>query len=222
MLEKFPELVHLALCHVSADPRHPSPTLPDQFLGGSASRLQSLETFSISFPALSRFLLSATHLVSLELRFIPVSGYMSPEAFVTGLALAANLEFLRIEFEPLRSLLYRESRCQPPPTCAVLPALTRIELIGASEWLEDVVARIDVPLLDYIWISFFHQLIFDMPQVSRFIRRTAKFQALKEAHVDIGYDRVHVGSLRPRQKYDNSSGFGISWKEMDWQVSSLV
>ena len=222
MQEQFPALVHLVLYFVHIDSRHPNPTLPDRLLGGSAPRLQSLKTHSISFPALPKLLLSATHLVHLDLRAIPQSGYMSPEAFVTGLAASANLEFIRIEFRSSRSLPYRESRCQPPPMRAVLPTLTRIELIGASEWLEDVVARIDVPLLDSTWISFFHQPIFDIPQVSRFLRRTAKFQALKEAHVDVGYDRVHVGSLRPTQKHNNSSGFGISCRGMDRQVSSLV
>jgi hypothetical protein len=218
MREHFPALVHLALgVHVS------NLTIPDRFLGGSAPRLKSLRTHSLSFPTLPNFLLSATHLVDLDLQDIPLSGYMSPEAFVAGLAVSVNLKFLCIKFiHRHRSLPYQESRCQPPPTRTVLPALTRIELKGACEWLEDVVARIDVPSLDFAWITFYRPLISDIPQLSRFIRRTAIFQALKEAHIDIVYNNVHVGSLEILQRYYYSPGFGVSYEGMDRQLSSLV
>ena len=222
MQEQFPALVHLVLCIAYIDSRHPKPILTDRFLGGSAPRLQSLITHSISFPTLPKFLLSATHLVRLDLRDIPHSGYMSPEAFVTGLAVSVNLESLCIKFQSHRSLPYQESRCQPPPTRTILPALTRIELKGVCEWLEDVVARIDVPLLDPAWITFFHPVIFDIPQLSRFIRRTAMFQAFDEAHLEIDFDSVHVGPLKVTEKHKNSSGFGISCEEMDQQLLSLV
>ena len=114
----------------------PAPALPDGFLGGSAPRLQSLELDSIPFPALPKLLLSATDLVHLTLWNIPHSGYISPEAIVTGLAVLANLKSLTIEFESPLSRPDRESRRPPPPTRTVLPALTRFEFQGVSEYLE--------------------------------------------------------------------------------------
>jgi hypothetical protein len=121
MQEQFPALIHLLLeCHCPA----PAPAIPDGFLGGSAPHLQSLGFHSISFPALPKLLLSATDLVRLDLLDIPHSGYMSPEAIVTSLAVLANLKSLIIELKSPLSRPKRESRRPPPPTRTALPALT--------------------------------------------------------------------------------------------------
>ena len=44
-------------------------------------------------------------------------------------------------------------------------------------------ARIDTPLLHKFHIIFFHQLIFDTPQLTLFINRTTKVKAHDEARV---------------------------------------
>jgi hypothetical protein len=120
--EQFPTLTHLILQY---DDSHPSSALPDGFLGGSAPLLQYLGLDSIPFPALPKFLLSATHLVSLVLHDIPHSGYFSPEVIVTALVGMTNLGFLSIKFKSSLSRPHRERRRPPPPTRAILPALTR-------------------------------------------------------------------------------------------------
>jgi hypothetical protein len=222
MREQFPALIHLRLD--SAYYRRPvqAPALPDEFLGGSAPRLQSLEFSSIAFPALPRLLLSATGLVCLSLWNIPHSGYFSPEVITAGLAVLANLKSLTIEFGSSLPLPDRESRRPPPPTRTVLPALTHFEFGGLSEYLEDLVARIDAPFLDSFWITFVHEIIFDIPQLAQLTRRTPKFQALNEAHVVTGYYGVQVDSLPPTQNFDKKSGLGISCEEYDWQLSNLA
>ena len=96
MQEQFPALIHLSL-HLDSSCLL-APALPDEFLGGSAPHLQSLGLSSIPFPALPKLLLSATHLVRLSLRNIPHSGYISPEAIITGLAVLTNLKSLTIKF----------------------------------------------------------------------------------------------------------------------------
>jgi hypothetical protein len=103
---------------------------------------------SIPFPALPNLLLSATHLVHLTLQRIPHSGYFSPKAIVTSLAVSTNLKSLTIEFESPLSRPNQESR-HPPPlnTHTVLPALTHFQFKGVSEYLEDLVAQIDAPFL---------------------------------------------------------------------------
>jgi hypothetical protein len=58
-------------------------------------------------------------------------------------------------------------------------------------------ARIDAPLLDSIRINFFHQLVFNLPQIAQFMRRTTRFQELDEAHVVFDDDGVRVESLPP-------------------------
>ena len=220
--EHFSALIHLNLLFVYIDSRHPTPVLPDRLLGGSAPRLQSLKLHTISFPTLPKFLLSATHLVRLDLLAIPHSGYMSPEALVAGLAVSPNLKLLRIIFDSPRGLPNREIRHPPPPTRTVLPSLTHFELKGVSEWLEDVLGRIDAPLLDSLYITFFHQFIFDTLPLARFMSRTAMFEALNEAHLVIGYDSVQVKSLYRMKDFDNRSGLGISCEEMNHQITFLV
>ena len=158
---------------------------------------ESLELNRIPFPALPNLLLSATDLVSLTLLNIPHSGYISPEVIVTHLAMLANLESLDIQFESPLSLPDGASRRPPLPTRTVLPALTRFQFFGVSNYLEDLVARIDTPLLDSIDITFCHLLISDIPQLAKFIRRTTRIQALNEAHVDFHYYGLVVQSLPP-------------------------
>ena len=216
MQEQFPALTHLMLGYPGCYPS-PAPALPDGLLGGGAPRLQSLKLESIPFPALPKILLSATDLVRLSLRNIPHSGYISPEAFVTGLAALANLESLVIGFE---SPLSRPDRRSPLPTRIILPALTRFNFHGVSEYLEDFVARIEAPLLDFIFITFFHQLIFDIPQLVGFMQRTRRFQALDETHVDIDHHGVEVISLPPTS--GGKFGLRISCRKLDWQLSSLA
>jgi hypothetical protein len=220
MQHPFPALVHLVLRH-QGFPR-PIPALPDGFLGGSAPSLQSLTLYSIPFPTFPKLLLSATHLVDLTLWKIPHSGYFSPEAIVTGLAALANLKSLIIELESPLSRPDQKRRLPPPPTRTVLPTLTRFEFQGVSEYLENLLTRVDAPVLDSICITFFHQLIFEIPQLAQFMRRTTRFQALNEAHVDFGDNGVQVGYLPLTQAFDKNSGLRISCRKSDWQFSSLA
>jgi hypothetical protein len=89
--------------------------------------------------------------------------------------------------------------------------------------LEDFVVRIDAPLLDVIYIFFFHQLIFSIPQLAQFMRRMEKFQGLKEARVDFDDTGVRVDTL-PLLTFNKpeTSGLRISCRELDWQLSSVA
>jgi hypothetical protein len=220
MQEEFPALIHLKL--ECAYYSRPPPVLPDGFLGGSAPRLQSLRLEYIAFPAVPKLLLTATGLVHLTLWNIPHSGYVSPEVVVSSLAVLANLKSLAIEFQSPPSLPDLERRHSPPPTRTVLPALIHFELRGVSEYVEGFMARIDTPFLDSLCITFFHQLTFDIPQLAQFMRRTRRFQALNEAHVDFDYGGILVQSLPQIWFFDKMSGFRISCNDFDWQLSSVA
>jgi hypothetical protein len=227
MQEQFPALAHLSLgCihrHSGVGPPFP-PALPDGFLGGSALHLRSFELDSISFPALPKLLLSATHLVRLKLRNFPDSGYISPEAIVTCLAALADLKYFTILFGYPLNISRMESRRPPPPTRVVLPALTRLEFQGSSDYLLNLVARVDVPLLDNIRITFLHPLISNVPQgsqLAQFMRRTTRFDAL-EAHVDFKIHDIEVEFLPPTWTFGGKFGLRISSRDLDWQISSLA
>ena len=221
MQKQFPELIHLALYFNGNNIRR-APALPNGFLGGSAPRLQYLMLHSIPFPALPTLLLSAMHLVHLTLQKIPHSGYFSPKVIVTSLAVSTNLKSLTIEFESPLSRPNHESQHPPPPTRIAFPALTDFQFKGVSEYVEDLVAQIDAPSLDSIWITFFHQLLFDIPQLAQFVGRAKRFQELYELHVDFDYHGVNVESLPSTWTFGGKFGLRISCRELDWQLSSLA
>jgi hypothetical protein len=178
MQQPFPVLTRLRL--QPKDER--APVVPVSFLGGSAPRLQKLFLESIPLSGLPNLLLSATRLVHLDLRRIPHSGYISPEALVASLSVLTRLENLHIEFESPQSLSDPKSRCPPLPTRALLPLLTKLWFVGVCGYFEEIAARIDAPLLDKLTITFCHQLVFDTPQVTQFVGRTPKLKAYDEAH----------------------------------------
>jgi hypothetical protein len=198
-----------------------APIVPKSFLGGSAPGLRRLRLNHIPFPGLPKLLLSATHLVTLELWNIPNSGYFTPEAIVTGLSTSTSLQVLVLGFEsPLSPPKSESRRPSPPPlTRSILPALTRFLFEGASEYLEDLVARIDTPLLDGLDIAFSHQLIFNTPQLTQFISRTPNFKRQGEARVvfSLGY----VGVVLP-QAFPRRLELGVTCRQSDWQLSSLA
>ena len=67
----------------------------------------------------------------------------------------------------------QESRRPPPLTHTDLPVLN---FKGVNEHLEDLVARINAPLLDKLSTVFFHQLILDTPLLTQFISRIPKLK----------------------------------------------
>jgi hypothetical protein len=179
MQNSFPTLTRLQLEFNDET----TPVIPTSFLGGSTPRLQRLFLNGVPFPGLLKLLLSATDLAYLCLWRIPYSGYISPEAMVACLSVLTRLEKLYIGFESPLCRPDRGSRRPSPPTRTVLPVLTKLRFKGASEYLEDLVARIDAPLLEKLGITFFHQLMFDTPQLTQFISRTPNLKARDQARV---------------------------------------
>jgi hypothetical protein len=84
------------------------------------------------------------------------------------------------------------------------------------------VARIDAPLLDFIWITLICQPVFDISQLVKFMRHTTRFQALNQAHVTFHHYCVQIEPFPPTPTPDENSGLRISCKESCWQLSSLA
>jgi hypothetical protein len=195
-----------------------APVDSERFLGGSAPRLETLFLYHIPFPGLPKLLLSATHLAHLTLWKIPHSGYFSPDAIATCLFVLTRLECLDIAFESPQSRPELTRRRPPPHTRAVLPVLTKFQFKGVDKYLEDLVVWIDVPLLHNLAIDFFHQLIFDTSQLSQFISRTPKLKTHNKARVVFSKG---VSVTLPQRPYGRLY-LGISCRQRDWQLSSLV
>jgi hypothetical protein len=211
----FPELTSL---HLDWSYRH-GPVLPGSFLGGSAPRLRYFLLHSIPFPGLPKLLLSSTHLVRLCLVNIPHSGYISPEAMATCLSMLTSLQALYLEFESPQSCPDQENRHPPPLTRSVLPALTEFSFKGVNEYLEELVARIDTPGLHWLWITFFNDIDFDVPELFQLITR--KFEAPKDVYV-VFDSRAACVQVQPQAYNDIIFQVKILCREPDWQLSSLA
>jgi hypothetical protein len=179
----FPSLTDLLL-HCWDEP----PVIPDTFLGGSAPRLRSLKIEWIPFPGIPILLSSATHLVDLDLSDIPYSGYNSPEAMATCLSVLTRLHTLSLSFS-VESVYSRSGQRLPPITRSILPDLKSFSFKRANRYLDDLVALIDAPRLDHLFITFLlGQMNFDTSRAShllQFISRTPRLQEPNEVHVTL-------------------------------------
>ena len=149
----FPVLTHLIVHVKEGHATQDAPPLPDDFLGGSAPRLQMIHLRNIAFPALQTLLLSASGLVELKLCRIPPAGHILPVAMTMCLAELPRLKTLVLRFK-LTSLPPVSSPHPPPVTRTIIPSLTNFKFMGTSGFLEDFVAHIDCHQLNLIAISY--------------------------------------------------------------------
>ena len=162
----FPVLKNLYL--LSAD--EIAPVLHEEFLGGSAPHLRIFYLRNITFLEFPKLALSCSYLSHLILSNIPIAGYISPEAMATCLATLPSLRVLDIGFKSPRSRPNRIGR--PPSTRVILLTLEEFVFKGVSEYLEDLVARIDTPKLVSLTIKLFMDLMLNIPQLHKFIVRS--------------------------------------------------
>jgi hypothetical protein len=213
----FPELTELRLA-----PRGETLSIiPDSFLGGSAPRLQIFNLDGIPFPGLPNLLLSSNHLVQLWLNNIPHSGYISPEAIFALISVLSSLETLSLGFKSPQSRPDRQSRSLHPPKRSILPALNDFRFKGVTEYLEELVTRIDAPQIDKMHITFFNQIDFDCPRLAQFINIncTPTLGTLDEARVQ--FDDNTAGVELRSQSGLKGLEIATSCREPDWQLSSI-
>ena len=216
MQQPFPELTNMQLWSIDET----VPVIPDSFLGGSTPRLEHLVLSRIPFPGLPKLLFSATQLITLHLYSIPHSGYFPPDEMATVLPTLTSLNSFELQFISTRSCPDRESRRSPPSTRPVVHVLTEFRFKGVSEYLEDLVACIDAPQLKYLHITFFNDIVFDTPQLIRFLRQTPKLNALEKASITL-WDRAAMIKFSSQTFRDRNFVVEISCKGLDWQLSSL-
>jgi hypothetical protein len=216
----FPSLESLEL---SSDNDGPAPVIPSSFLSGSAPHLQSLLLSHVQFTAFRRLPLLASNLVHLRLWDIPGHRYTPPRVIINCLVALTALQSFDLEFSSPPSPPYRLSRHPPSLTRVVLPALTSWHFKGVSEYLEDIVARIEVPLLNDFAVTFFNQLIFNNPQTLQFISRTERIKASNRATVILSLDNIVI-KFSQKTETVNHTGLEIviSSTQTDWQLSSLA
>ena len=191
MQHPFPILTDLWLALYNKNP------ISCSFLGGSAPSLRDLFLEGVSFPALPELLLSTTNLVCLSYTLIPRSGYISTRAMVTSLSALTRLESLSITFMSRQSLPDRTIRI-PPHTRTLLPALTYLEYDGGPEYVRDLVAQIDAPLLESMEITLSHLDFPEVSELAKFVHRADKLSLLSRTKVNYQPNCISL-SLSPER-----------------------
>ena len=165
MQQPFPELkyLHLTSSHDLV------PSLPDSFLGGSAPYLRSLELDGVEYRGISRLLLSASGLVTLSL--LNIHHFVSPDR---------------------HELQFASSQRSPPSTRFVLPTLTHFEFKGYSQYLGDILAHVDAPILDDLSITLLHHSISKTPQLGSLISCPLNLKAPDNALIVFRHNTVSI------------------------------
>ena len=198
--------------------------IPDSPLGGSAPRLQWLTFHAIPFPALPTLLSTTRNLVELQLSGIPRSGYISPEEMVTCLSAMPGLGSLHFLFDSPQSFPNRESRRRFPVERSTLPALHELVFEGVNDYFEDLVARIDTPVIRFLKITFFHRQSYDISQLSQFIGRVDVFKSPTHANISLLYGDAAEVSVSPRTGKGGPArlSLGILCDELHQRLRYLV
>jgi hypothetical protein len=128
-----------------------------------------------------------------------------------------SLERLYLLFRFPRPLPDQESHRPPPSIRTSLPVLDHFMFRGGGEYLEVLVARIDAPRLRRLDITFFNDIVFVTPRLTRFISHTPTLEAFDEARVTLWESTASVKLSSVFATLDVS----ISCRELDWQLSFL-
>ena len=197
-----------------------TPSFSESFLGGSAPNLRSLRLVNIAFPALPKLLLSSPGLVSLSLSDIPHFGYIPSDEMADCLSSLTQLKYLQIDFYFYLLRSGQESPRQPPLTRTAFPVLGKL-LKGVTEYLDQILAHIEAPLLHYVRIEFLDPPIVDISRISQCIGRTEIFEAFDQAYMY--FHNFHFNVVLCSQKRatgDKKLTLSLSWylRESRWKI----
>ncbi|KAH9043485.1 hypothetical protein EDB83DRAFT_2407245, partial [Lactarius deliciosus] len=193
-------------------------TFPNTLRWGT--RLRTLHSTRIAFPALPRLLSSSENLVDLRLHEIPSSGYLSPKVFADALSGMIQLQSLSLHFLSPASRPSHAGISPLPGGRVVLPALSRFKFKGTSEYLNDLVTRVDAPRLEDIEVRFFNQLIFHISQLCCFVDRIEMQKSHRLADILPSEHAIVVVFGQPNARV--WLRLQISCEQLDWQLSSVA
>jgi hypothetical protein len=213
------------------DATGPSLLLRDGFLGGAAPRLRKivLDGINFPFPEIKRVISSTNNLVELNLSRISKSGYFSADALVAALSTSAHLRQLQVCFHYPASLPTQSTASLPPHQRrkrTTFPSLWYLRFHGASEYLEDLVSRVDFPTLDCIKIELYNQIFFEIPQFCRSIAPLNAFKSLSKVKILLTTELV-VMYFRQKGTRGINLKYGYCYlstvcERLDWRLSFVT
>jgi hypothetical protein len=190
MDQHFLILEHLSLSFTTSNDI--TPTLPESFL---APNLRHLALPSVSSPKQLRFLISTVSLVTLKLSDIKTPSYFCPKLLVARLRSLPHLKELSIEFSiPVPRPSAERELLDEQRTPVTLPSLTDLRFKGVGAYLEFLIAQIEVPLLERLWITLLNQIAFALPHLSHLINITEAFK-FPRAVVGFNLNEVYVTTM---------------------------
>ncbi|KAH9000191.1 hypothetical protein EDB92DRAFT_1939932 [Lactarius akahatsu] len=139
-------------------------TLPSTFRWGP--RLRRLHLTRITFPELPQLLCPSRNLVDLQLHGVFNALRLSPEVLRGALSGMTQLRALSLHFLPIASFVCVTS---PSRERVVLPALTRLNYRGMSQYSEGLVVGMYAPRLRDVEITFFDEFLFSVPKLRELI-----------------------------------------------------
>jgi hypothetical protein len=166
--------------------KHTTRGLPDNFV---APRLRSLKLRNIAISAKSLFLTNATNVIILQIEQFPPFGDLNPRNLVMLFSSLPQLESLSITFSFYPTHMTSWEHTQT--TRIVLPRLWRFKYQGHIGYLENLLALINAPILQYFYVACFWKSTFFPPPISEVI---GAIQGLdfQTAEVSINPKGVHI------------------------------
>ena len=219
---QFPALERLFIWPQTQDDVSLAVTLPTTF---QAPHLGMLSLSHAALPVGSSLLTTTIGLTSLELSTIPSSAYFHPSYLIVRISSMPQLERFTIGFKS--SIPTRHVERQPLHTLiephVTLPQLRVLSFRGVSAYLEQLLARINTPLLEAIQIRLSNQLNFMVPHLSQFMSRaedlTGTFSITRlffyREAVFLAMDSLEGGRFTPFH-------VTVGCRHIDWQVSAAA
>jgi hypothetical protein len=171
MNKPFPRLGDLSLLSTTVEDMNLM--LPESL---QAPNLRRLSLHGVGLPTRLPLLSSATALSSLSLTHIGAFCYLPPGHLITQLQGLPCLEELSIGFAVSTLLPSNEGeQLLALIPLMTLPTLRRLTFRGEGDYLDNLVARINTPLLERLSLTFFFDLTFTLVNLTELIHRTEGF-----------------------------------------------
>jgi hypothetical protein len=222
--EEFPLLVSLAI--ISENISSTAFTLPKSL---RAPKLRNLILRNVIIQTRTPILTSSLPLTILVLERIPTSAHIPPEYLADLLELMPQLVILSVSFPlpiPGRGVGTDPPAPQAQKKFITLRFLEQLHFMGASYYLEDLLARINAPVLERFYIYIFYRRSFGiLPNISRSLDTTVEFRSrIAAMNFHTYLFTIEMGDMRPNISYRFPFRICVrgNWchRSRDWRLAS--
>ena len=203
--------------------RHVKPTtenivnldLPETF---RAPNLRHIVLMNFAIPIGSPIIATMGNLVTLSLNLIPPSVYFHPNALLQRLLHMPHLEVLGIAFNTHNGV-ERQLLRTPILTHVTLPNLRWLGFQGTNAYLEALLPRITIPLLEKLQIFLFNEPTYFIPHLQQFIRRNLRLNTIT---ITFRLDHLSVKAYPHKGARLYTLAMSLGGRHLDHQVASAA